>query len=218
MLLSSGQPGEYIVHHEPELTAAARERAVGRARLRCPPPVTAGTPITAEFEITVGEHGLPAGGRIAIAWRWPLDFGDLQMTEPRAPDYLSTRVVTPGPDVRVEARYHGVSRFNPWNHAVEVTVCGGSLPSHGTVLVTCSRWQAPTCSTMAARFLVVAQDEAGADWRQMVDPAPIAVRPGAPAMLGVVVAGFVGVGRGGGAGGGGTPPEGHPAPRPAPPP
>ena len=195
MLLSSGQPGEYIVHHEPELTAAARERAVGRARLRCPLPVTAGAPIAAEFEITVGERGLPAGGRIAIAWRWPLDFGDLQVTEPRAPDFLSTRVATPGADVRVKARYHGVSRFNPWNHAVEMTVCGGSLSSHGTVLVTCSRWQAPTCSTVAARFLVVAQDEAGSDWRQMVDPAPIAVRPGAPAMLGVVVPADAVVGR-----------------------
>ncbi len=195
MLLSSGQPGAYVVHHEPELTAAARERAVGRARLRCPTPVTAGAPITAEFEITVGERGLTAGGRIAIAWRWPLDFGDLQVTEPRAPDHLSARVATPGADVRVKARYHGVSSFNPWNHAVEVTVCSGSLPSHGTVLVTCSRWQAPTCATVAARFLVAAQDETGDDWRQMVDPAPIGVRPGPLAMLGVVVPSDAVVGR-----------------------
>ena len=195
MLLSSGQPGAYVVHHEPELTAAARERAVGRARLRCPTPVTAGAPITAEFEITVGERGLPAGGKIAIAWRWPLDFGDLQVTDPRAPDHLSARVATPGADVRVKARYHGVSSFNPWNHAVEVTVCSGSLPSHGTVLVTCSRWQAPTCATVAARFLVAAQDETGDDWRQMVDPAPIGVRPGPLAMLGMVVPSDAVVGR-----------------------
>ncbi len=185
MLLSSGQPGGYVVHHEPELTTSARERAVGRARLQCSTPVTAGAPITAEFEVTAGERGLPEGGRIAIAWRWPLDFGDLQVTDPAAPEYLSARAASPA--VEVQASYHCVSRFNPWNHAIEVTVTRGPLPANGTVVVTCTRWQAPTCSTLAARFLVAAQEEAGVDWRQMTDPAAIAVRPGTPAMLAVVV-------------------------------
>jgi len=193
MLLSSGQPGGYVVHHEPDLTASARERAVGRARLRCSKPVTAGAPITAEFEVTAGERGLPAGGRIAIAWRWPLDFGDLQVVDPEGPEYLSARAVSPAAEV--EAGYHGVSSFNPWNHAIEVSVTRGPLPANGTVLVTCARWRAPTCSTLSARFLVAVQDESGVDWRQMVDPVPIAVRPGPPARLGVVVPSDAVVGR-----------------------
>ena len=193
MLLSSGQPGGYVVHHEPELTAPTRARSVGRARLRCRKPVTAGSPIRAEFELTVGERGLPQGGRISIAWRWPLDFGDLQVTDPEGPEYLSAHVLTHRAEI--EVRYHCVSGFNPWNHAIEVRVCRGSLPPGGTVLVTCSRWQAPTCSTVAARFLVAAQNEEGVDWRQMVDPAPIAVRPGPLAMLGLVAPSDAVVGR-----------------------
>ena len=193
MLLSSGQPGGYVVHHEPELTAAARERAVGRARLRCSKPVTAGAPIAAEFEVTVGERGLPEGGRIAIAWRWPLDFGDLQVTDPEGAEYLRARAVSPAAEV--EASYHCVSSFNPWNHAIEVSVNRGPLPANGTVAVTCSGWQAPTCATLAARFLVAVQDESGVDWRRTVDPVPIAVRPGPPARLGVVVSSDAVVGR-----------------------
>lgn len=92
MLLRSGQPGAYVVHHHPELTVAERTRTIGQARLISSGTVVAGELISLAFDLTIGERDMPTGSRLAIAWTWPLDFGDLQITDPEASNHLATAV------------------------------------------------------------------------------------------------------------------------------
>lgn len=176
MLLSSGRPRAYIVHHLPELTVGDRARSVGRSRLKCDRQAIAGEPISVVFELILPEQGLPVGGRLAIAWRWPLDFGELQVTNPDETNYLKAETDVVG--VALDVRYFPVSQFDPWKHAIELTVCRKPLLPFSRVQVTCSQWHSPTCITEAVRFLAVVQEQESLEWRQLVDPTPMTVHPG----------------------------------------
>lgn len=104
MLLSSGQPGDFIVYYQPELDTPERLCTIGRARLACSNEIIAGASIDVTFGLTLGKGGLPIGGRIAIAWCWLLNFGDLQVvTDPVAENHLAVALDAPGATLGVLA-------------------------------------------------------------------------------------------------------------------
>jgi hypothetical protein len=101
-----------------------RSGATARVATDLPSQVTAGS--LASWRITVVPSApLPAGARIALARRWPSDWGTPQTRDPAAPDYLSATAST-GTALRVwTARLHP---WHPFDHVLFVELLG-ALPA-----------------------------------------------------------------------------------------
>ncbi len=192
MLISSGKPGGAQVLHRSDLCEDERRQLFGSVDLLGPAEITAGGRATLKFSIAAGSTGLPVGGRLRIAWRWPFDWSPLQIADAAADGYLSVRVQRPpGRDpggLSLRPDFHARGDFDPWNHHIELTVVQGSVREGDRIEINCGDrtgggggWRAPTFACKAEFLVAVNADGGGGvEWTRLVDPLAISVVPGPP--------------------------------------
>ncbi len=138
-------------------------------------PVTAGSLGTWAVRFTVGERGIDPGGAIALARRWPCDWGVPQGDRPSDPDYVT--VVSSG---RASLAWQFVRReaWHPWDHVFRVTVSGSPLRKDDVLTITFgdrSRGgpgaRAQTCIEEACRLSVRVDPDGGGTWTEVAAPA-----------------------------------------------
>lgn len=190
-LLTSGKPGFPHVWHLPELSPAARSQRYGQCTIEMPAVLTAGEYTTITFHFTMGEVGLTVGGRLRIAWRWPMDWHDLQTSDPAEAGYV-TAVADTGADRTAElsVTFQQMGDLDPWMHCLDVELTAGTLVQGDTIRLVCGDrtqggqgWRAPTCRVNAANFLLLVDPDHTDRWLHLTDPPSFAVVPGAPVRL-----------------------------------
>lgn len=187
MVLTSGKPGFPHVWHLPELSTAERTQRYGQCLVEMPPVLTAGEQTTVSFIFTVGDTSLPAGSRLRIAWRWPIDWYDLQMDDPAGDGYVS---VTADKAAALSVAFQQMGDLDPWMHCLDVTLKEGSLAKGDTIHLVCGErahggrgWRAPTCRVNAATFLLLLDPDHSDRWLHLADPPSFAVVAGPPVRL-----------------------------------
>ncbi|MXZ40335.1 MAG: hypothetical protein F4Z18_00785 [Caldilineaceae bacterium SB0666_bin_21] len=125
MIIASGQPGRPTVWHDVDLSPKERGQLYGHAACSPRRPFVAGEWVSLEFTFTIGKTELGPGGRLALAWSWPLDWTDLQFEDPGG-DGFTTVVTRPthgrAPVAEIGLRYFRQGPFDPWQHHLELTV------------------------------------------------------------------------------------------------
>jgi hypothetical protein len=174
--LASGKPGGGVVHHRPDLAPAARAREFGTAAVQAVASIEVAAETSVCFRFAAGGRGYPPGTRLAVAWRWPLDWADLQTDDAAAPGFL----ITPLPGAAV--RYSRMGEFNPWNHDLQLEVPAPGVVGSGVVEIVCHRWRAPTCTARAGFVLLVDMPHRDG-WVEVAAVEPLAVVAGTAAEL-----------------------------------
>ncbi|MBV7335518.1 DUF3604 domain-containing protein [Chloroflexi bacterium TSY] len=194
MLKTSGKPSFPHVWHLPEIEPDERNRLYGVGTIEMADVLTAGEFTTVTFKFTMGETGLPMGGRLRIAWRWPLDWSDLQSDTPQEDGYMTVSVESVSP-VQGEAPlfeliYHQMGDLDPWMHCVELVLRRGQLVRGDQVRLVCGDssgrgmgWRAPTCRVKQAGFLMLLNPDNSDRWIQLLDPPSYAIQAGSPKRL-----------------------------------
>ncbi|MEZ4861604.1 MAG: DUF3604 domain-containing protein [Caldilineaceae bacterium] len=194
MLLTSGKPDSAQVWHLPELDDAARTKRYGAGQVMLPDPLIAGADVTITFAFIVGETVLPVGGRLRIAWRWPLDWANLQATNPAAAGYMQVKV-QPDParaamPATVVASFQQMGGLDPWMHCIDLTVQTGTLQPGDRVQLVCGDrtgggqgWRVPTCRVNNAQFLLLVNPDNSDRWLRLADPPRYALQAGPPVRL-----------------------------------
>lgn len=192
ILLTSGKPGFPHVWHLPELSTAERVQRNGKCAIKMAPVLTAGEHTTVTFQFTLGESGLPAGGRLRIAWRWPIDWHDLQTSDSTGDGYV---VATTDAAAELAIAFQQTGDLDPWMHCLDVEVTAGALAQGDVISVVCGDrtnggrgWRAPTCRVSAANFLLLINPDNSDRWLRLADPPSFAVAPGAAIRLVAVAA------------------------------
>lgn len=199
MIVASGQPGRATVWHEVDLSPAERRRRYGSVSCSPTRPFIAGEWIAMTLRVTLGQTALRPGGRLAVAWSWPLDWTDLQTEDPGGEGYtiVSARQARPnGNGVETALRYFPQGAFDPWQHHLEMTVVRGTLETGDALEFICgdqSRggrgWRVPTFR-LRHLALVVLIDPDGTDaWHRLPPLEGLSVKPGPPVRLVVVAPG-----------------------------
>lgn len=193
MLIASGIPNQSIVCHRPDLARKERIRQFGRGH--CTPliPIVAGSYTTLTFQFETGAVAIPAGGRLAVAWRWPVDWLDLQTADPRGDGYVTISVhcqARRSPDPTLAMRCVHQGGFDPWQHHLELTVTQGTLVQGDRVQVVCGDvsgggrgWRAPTMQLRAMDFLMLMDPDQSDRWEQLADTPHLSIVPGPPVRL-----------------------------------
>ena len=193
MIIASGQPGRSTVWHDVDLSPAERRQLYGHAACSPRRPFVAGEWVSLEFTFTIGKTELGPGGRLALAWAWPLDWTDLQFEDPGG-DGFTTIAVQPGHDSATTAelglRYFRQGPFDPWQHHLELTVERGRLAEGDTVALTCGDrsqggkgWRVPTFRLRNLEFAVLIDPDRSEDWHRLSSVEGLSVVPGPPVRL-----------------------------------
>lgn len=195
MLKTSGKPNGGQVLHLLELSRDEKARRLGTSAIDISQPLVAGENVTICFTFTLGETPIPVGGGLRVAWRWPLDWANLQTVDPASEGYLSATVTPAQPAVQpatLALSFVQRGDLDPWMHQFEARVTSGELKQGDRVQIECRDWCAPTCTASAALFLMLInpasdQTTGGKEWLRMPDAPTVAISPG-PAVRLVVVA------------------------------
>ena len=197
MVLTSGKPGFPHVWHMPDLTDTERAKHYGRCVVEMAPVLIAGEYTTVTFQFTLGDTALPVGGRLRIAWRWPMDWHDLQSADPAGDGYVSA--ATDNAAVELATNFQQMGELDPWMHCLDVEVTAGMLAQGDVISLVCGDrshggrgWRALTCRVNAANFLLLCNPDNSDRWLRLGDPPSFAVAPG-PAIRLVAVAPAEGV-------------------------
>ena len=193
MIIASGQPGQPTVWHDVDLSPTERRRRYGHAACTPCRPFTAGEWVALEFTFTIGETELGPGGRLALAWAWPLDWTDLQFEDPVGAGF-TTVAVQSGHDSATTAelalRYFRQGPFDPWQHHLELTVVRGRLAEGDTVVLICGDqsqgskgWRVPTFRLRNLEFAVLIDPDRSDYWHRLPPMAGLSVVPGPPVRL-----------------------------------
>jgi len=187
MLLTSGKPGFPHVWHLPELTETARIEQYGHCAAEMQPELTAGEYTTVSFVFTLGDTALSAGGRLRIAWRWPIDWHNLQTTDPAGDGYVTA---TTTQSAQLAINFKQMGDLDPWMHCLDLTVTAGTLVKGDRIRLVCGDrtqggrgWRAPTCRVNATNFLLLFNPDNSDRWLRLTDPPTYAVVAGAPVRL-----------------------------------
>ena len=193
MLISSGIPGRPSVWHMADLTEDARWRQHGRGQYGPLQPVVAGTYTTLTFQFEIGATPIPTGGRLGVAWRWPIDWADLQTTDPQGDGYMTCSVTQKSAEaepVDLEARYFQLGGFDPWHHHLELRVTQGVLTAGDQVTLICGDrsgggpgWRAPTCRVKSIGFLMLIDPDQSDRWIRLPDAPSFPTIAGPPTRL-----------------------------------
>jgi hypothetical protein len=191
-------PGFPELVHLSDVHEAEVVRELGRAEHDLPEALEVGTPTTVTFTFSVGARGVRRGGRLGVCWRWPLDWRDLQSTDPTGDGFVTVVVAPASPDstrVHVVPRYLRMGGAEPWHHLLEVVVEAGDLSEGDVVRLVCGDrsgggrgWQAPTCTAVHADFVPLVDpdgvsSDGGVRWYRLPDLAAYRLLPGPPARL-----------------------------------
>ncbi|HRW06085.1 MAG TPA: DUF3604 domain-containing protein [Caldilineaceae bacterium] len=187
MLLTSGKPGFPHVWHLPALADEERAARYGQGVVEMASHLTAGEYTTVTFHFTLGDTPLPEGGRLRVAWRWPIDWHDLQTTDPAGDGYVT---VTTDQAVGVAVAFQQLGDLDPWMHCLDLQVTAGTLRKGDELHLVCGDrthggrgWRAPTCRVNAAHFLLLINPDNSERWLRLADPPSFAVTAGAPTRL-----------------------------------
>ncbi|NKB72813.1 MAG: DUF3604 domain-containing protein [Candidatus Latescibacteria bacterium] len=181
MLLGSGKPGDPLVWHGADEDGAQRAQRWGLGKVSGPVSATAGAPVEMRFCFVLGQEPVT---RLAVAWRWAVDWGDLQM---RVGGGGAPMQVTAPPGVEMDAQYQRMGAFNPWNHHIDLSLIKGQLQAGDQVELHCGpEWGAPTLAVKAAEFIMLAYNQTGDRWERLADSPRVQIEPG-PAVRMVVV-------------------------------
>ncbi len=176
----NGKPGQGQVYHLSEVSEEERLRLYGKAEAVLTDPIIAGASIDVTFRLTIGETELGNGARLRIAWRWPFDWGEPQMENVEAPNFLTLQV--PG-DVHTEICYESRGDLDPWPHDIDLLVVDGELGKGDVVEVTVANWEASTFATPDGAFVLLVNPDGNDRWIRLVDPPRFTVAPGPPDRL-----------------------------------
>ncbi len=193
MIIASGQPGQPTVWHDVELSPTERRRRYGHAACTPCRSFVAGEWVALEFTFRIGETELGPGGRLALAWAWPLDWTDLQFEDPGG-DGFTTIAVQSGHDSATTAelglRYFRQGPFDPWQHHLELTVMRGRLAEGDMVVLTCGDqsqggkgWRVPTFRLRNLEFVALLDPDRSDHWHRLPTMAGLSVVPGPPVRL-----------------------------------
>lgn len=193
MIIASGQPGRPTVWHDVDLSPAERRQRYGH--MACTPcrAFVAGEWVTFEFTFTIGRTELEPGGRLALAWAWPLDWTDLQYEDPSGHGF-TTVATRPGQDgepaAEIGLQYFRQGPFDPWQHHLELTVLRGRLAEGDTVILTCGDrsqggrgWRVPTFRLRNLEFAVLIDPNRSDDWHRLPPVEGLSIVPGLPVRL-----------------------------------
>lgn len=193
MIIASGQPGQPTVWHDVDLSPTERRRRYGHAACTPCRSFVAGEWVALEFTFTIGETELGPGGRLALAWAWPLDWTDLQFEDPGG-DGFTTITVQSGHDgastAELDLRYFRQGPFDPWQHHLELTVVRGRLAEGDTVVLICGDqsqggkgWRVPTFRLRNLEFVTLLDPDRSDHWHRLPPMAGLSVVPGPPVRL-----------------------------------
>ena len=193
MIIASGQPGQPTVWHDVDLSPTERRRCYGHAACIPCRSFVAGEWVALEFTFTIGETELGPGGRLVLAWAWPLDWTDLQFEDPGG-DGFTTVTVQSGHDSATTAelglRYFRQGPFDPWQHHLELTVVRGRLAEGDMVVLTCGDqsqggkgWRVPTFRLRNLEFVTLLAPDRSEHWHRLPPIAGLSVVPGPPVRL-----------------------------------
>lgn len=188
LLISRVAPGKPELHHCFDMPDEERSRLHGRGTHIPIGELMVSQPTTVEFEFTIGEQPVVAGGRLMVVWRWPFDWSDLQTEHPSDDGFMRTEFVAANVSARervtLETSYKWIAGIEPWHHTITIKVAAGELVEGDSVRLVCGDtsgggrgWCAPTCAARRARFLMLI-DHAGNGKRiRLVDSPPFRVLP-----------------------------------------
>ena len=196
MIIASGQPGRPTVWHDVDLSPRERGQLYGHAACSPRRPFVAGEWVSLEFTFTIGKTELGPGGRLALAWSWPLDWTDLQFEDPGG-DGFTTVAVQSGHNSATTAelilRYFRQGPFDPWQHHLELTVGRGQLAEGDKVILTCGNstyggrgWRVPTFRLRNLEFVVLIDPDRSDAWHRLPSAEGLSIVPGPPERLVVI--------------------------------
>ncbi len=192
---TSVAPDGTRLEHLPALSADERRRRYGAVTLEplagtSLEGIVAGEPVGLRFVYRAGEHGLPEGSQLALAWRLPGDWGEPQFERPDAVNFVNARADGDG-DVELAFAHRG--GVPPWGHLLSATLRGGDLPAGGAVTLVCGDpsggrpgWEAQTSSLPDHQFLCMTRLSTADSWQRLTDPPPLRILGGPAAELALV--------------------------------
>ncbi len=192
MIIASGQPGRSMVWHDVGLCPAERRKRFGHVVCSPRRKFVAGEWITLRFTITIGNTELPEGGRLALAWTWPLDWTELQARDCAAAGFTTVLVESAGHHeaAHVEFQFFPQGSFDPWQHHLELTVSKGRLHEGDTLVVSCGDqsggsqgWRVPTFRLKELEFVTLIDPERSDNWHRLPAIEGLSIGSGPPERL-----------------------------------
>ncbi|MEQ8786942.1 MAG: DUF3604 domain-containing protein [Pirellulaceae bacterium] len=189
MRLTTGYgPGKPEIWHAADLPRERRQREHGSGSVEIQPTLVAGQWTTVRFQFRIGQLEIPEGGQIAVAWRWPFDWSDLQSDDPAADGFVKFDVKSEGGssgDVKLRADYTPYGGIEPYHHVLSLTVEHGRLKDGEVVSIVCGEqasggrgWRAPTCAIKQMHFLLLVDPKGQQRWTELPRCEPSAVVAG----------------------------------------
>jgi len=124
---------------------------------------------TARLRVVLGE-AVRAGGRVVIATRHVSDFGDPQMTDPSAENFIA--VSASRPDVAWELMPANDWQRHPWNRGIDLKLASGELGPGDTVDIVlagpetgCPGYRGQSFAETTFRFRLGIDPAGDGDWR-----------------------------------------------------
>jgi len=119
----------------------------------------------------VADRPIVPGGRVAVATRHVSDFGDPQMADPRAENFLT---VDAGPDARWELLAAHDGKRHPWNRGIDLRLAAGEVPAgRATTLhladpaTGCPGWRCQSFVESRFRFRLGIDADGAGEWEVM---------------------------------------------------
>ncbi len=160
-----------------------REVKIGKAVISPLGPVEAGSYVPLTFTYTV-EHPVDDSGYILVCFRNAGDFGQLQFTDPDAPNY--TTVSTTG-NCRITPRWDNKGFTRPWNRCLFLQVGRGYLDKRDRVQVVFGDrsggspgWQMQTFSEETFEFKTFVDPISTFKFKELPQSPVIRIVPGKP--------------------------------------
>lgn len=158
-----------------KIAPLADEASHGRGWLAPCDDVVVDTHVTIVGTYRAGSLGVDPGGRVALAWYWPEDWGEPQVTDPAAPNYVSSSTSS---GVGLRVGYDAREGPPPWRRLLVVELLGRLAPGDELTITAGDRsggspgWLSQTFVQRAHRFRFLVDPTGAGQWRRLPDPPP----------------------------------------------
>lgn len=179
--------GNPEIWHALEHTPDERRRLHGWGHFDPPARITVGSHATLTFTFEIGEQAIQPGGRLALFWRWPLDWDNLQTDRPSEAGYTTVTVedADGSPlEVPLEVAYEAYKGIEPFHHNLQLKTIDKPLTPGTRVRIVAGDtagggpgWRAACCAAKEAEFLMLADAEGTPRWTQLAGPNKYALVP-----------------------------------------